>query len=317
MKTLRVPITDVGLLATQLANRIVGQYGLQEYHLVAIPRGGVPVAYVLAERLRAQGSTASMSLPSDHVRTRSTSIVVDDIVVTGETMKRVLDAGEAVLGVALYAKPDSPPGVWAACKVPVDTWVQFPWEERDDDLGKPEDAVRRLIEYLGEDPTEEDLLDTPKRVLRFYDELREARDAEIVATTFSSTVQDFVVTSGIPFASLCRHHMLPYFGEAAIGYVPHGKILGLSKPPRAVQQAAGALTVQEHLTAQVAEQVREWTASEDVAVVTTAVHSCMVIRGVKALGARTSASTMLGKFRTAPSLRAEFFAVIGEARSLA
>lgn len=316
MRTLRVTLGEVSALTYNLADRILAEYGLREYHLVAIPRGGVPVAYALAGYLRSKGCTVDISLPEDHVRNRGFSIAVDDILVTGNTIRRVVDAGEAALGVALYGKYESADR-FVALAVEPDVWVQFPWEQNDADLGKPEDAVRRLIEYLGSDPTDEGLLDTPKRVLRFYDELREVRDAEIIPTTFSSTTQDLVVLSGIPFASLCEHHMLPYFGEASIAYVPHGKILGLSKPARAVQQAAAGLTVQEHVTAQIASQVSDWASSEDVAVVTTAVHSCMVLRGVRALGARASASAMLGKFRDSAPLRAEFFAVVNQARSLA
>lgn len=315
-------LRDVEKSVARLAGLIHGRYGLREYHFVAIPRGGVPVAYLLAEYLRREhGCAVLISLSSDHVRATSGDakvIAVDDITCTGASMERVVLAGEASSGAVLYAKgTEFGNEVLVAGTVNYDTWVQFPWEQGDADQGKPEDAVRRLIEYLGGDPTEEGFLDTPRRVLGFYDELNRIRDEEITATAFSSTTQDLVVMSGIPFASLCGHHMLPYFGEAAVAYVPHGKILGLSKLARAVQQAAAGLTVQEHLTAQAAEQISDWAESKEVAVVTTAVHSCMVIRGVRALGARASASTMLGKFRESAALRAEFFAIADQAKSLA
>lgn len=316
-------LRQVRVDARHLAALVVEHYGRRAYHLIAIPRGGVSVACLVAAELENQhGCTVGMSLPSEHVRATSGDvkvIVVDDILVTGATMARVLGAGEASSGAVLYIKgnPYSEKTVLHAAVADKTLWVQFPWEVADEDLGKPEDAVRRLIEYLGEDPTEEDLLDTPRRVLRFYDELREMRDTEITGTMFSSTTQDLIITSGMPFASLCRHHMLPYFGEASVAYVPHGEILGLSKSARAVQQAAGGLTVQEHITAQVAEQVKDWTKSEDVAVVTMATHLCMTMRGAKAVGSRTSASAMLGMFRESFALRAEFFAVLREAKSLA
>lgn len=284
-----------------------------------IPRGGIPAAMMVAKAWADLGDRHEIPVfSSDDVPEsfRARIVLVDDIRVTGNTMARAkaLFASNVMSQVVLVHKGLAS-DVLSGMEVPANEWVTFPWETREND-GKPEDAVSRLIEYLGDDPTRDELLETPARVLRFYDELRTASEQEITATTFDSTTKDLVVISGIPFASLCEHHMLPFFGEAAIGYIPNGYILGLSKPARAVQQAAAALTVQEHLTAQVAEQISEWAKSPNVGVVTTAVHSCMVIRGVKAVGSRTSSSAMLGSFRTAPELRAEFFSVVEGASRL-
>jgi GTP cyclohydrolase I len=292
--------------------------------LAGIPRGGIAVAFSAARHLEDAVVLSTAEAVGPRAEVDAPLIVVDDIMVTGNTAKRAYNATGAAMVATLVHKSADPQDHGAlsavryasAVKVPLSEWVQFPWERNDRDQGKPEDAVSRLIEYLGDDPTRDELLETPARVLRFYDELRNASEQEIVATVFDSSTKDLIVISGIPFASLCEHHMLPFFGEAAIGYIPNGSILGLSKPARAVQQAAAALTVQEHLTAQVAEQISEWTKSPAVAVFTTAVHSCMVIRGVKAIGSRTSASAMLGSFRTAPELRAEFFAVVEGASRL-
>lgn len=324
-------LRDVQESADRLGMLIYERYGRRQYHLIAIPRGGVPVAYILAEALRKRGCLVGMSLSSDHVRASADgekTIAVDDILTTGRTMGRVLSSGEASSGAVLYTKDSSLMlNTLYAEVVTADVWIQFPWEQADEDLGKPEDAVRRLIEYLGDDPTRGGLRETPARVLRFLEEAKKQPAPDSVAA-FETEVGDLIVTARIPFASLCEHHMLPYFGEASVGYIPHvtvqdgggrlgGKLLGLSKAARAVQIAAGGLTLQEHLTRGAAVIVSEWAHSEDVAVLTTATHSCMVVRGVKAIGSRTLASAMLGKFRTSAPLRAEFFAVVREAKSLA
>ena len=105
--------------------------------------------------------------------------------------------------------------------------------------------------------------------------------------------------------------MLPYTGVVAIGYIPNGKLLGLSKAARCLRMYAGGLTIQEELTRKVAKKMSELTGSEDVAVVITATHTCMTMRGIQATGASTTSSAMLGKFRDAPALRAEFMALAG------
>ena len=240
-------------------------------------------------------------------------IIVDDIYFSGKSMDEALArhghaVGWAVLVLKTMAHEIT--GVFGA-DFPLATWVQFPWETKDKDLGKPEDAVTRLIEYVGDDPTRPGLEETPKRVLRFLEEVKARRDLDWTATTFDSTIEDLQAMGGIKFNSLCEHHMMPYFGTAAIGYIPNGKLIGLSKLPRILRSAAGGLTMQEHVTHFVAEAVKKATGSEDVAVVTTCSHTCMTVRGVKSEGASMISSAMLGKFKTAPALRLEFLALTG------
>jgi len=307
---------DVSLAEVQgLVNRCIEQLNPlpSTMSLVGIPRGGITVAALL-----------SAAMPSVPVRIFSSAergslfpisppaYLVDDVVATGETIQRALVGhdGEYRGIIVLVDKRKIAPETIHGLQT--DQWVTFPWE-RSEPSG-PEDAVRRLIEWAGDDPARPGLLDTPRRVLRFLEEIREQGKEEVSPTTFESEVEDLIVTAGIPFASLCEHHMLPYWGEASVGYVPHGKLLGLSKAARAVYTCAAGLTVQEHLTHRVAQYITEWTGSQDVAVVTTAVHSCMTVRGARAIGARTSASAMYGRFRESPAIRAEFFAVVEGAK---
>jgi GTP cyclohydrolase IA len=173
------------------------------------------------------------------------------------------------------------------------------------------DAVRELISYLGDDPERDELRDTPRRVVDFYDELRTGPDP-FTATTFPSHgFGDLVVVRDIPLFSLCEHHMLPWFGRATVGYIPNGRLLGLSKLPRIVYEIQSHLTTQESVTHQVAEAVTAATHSDAVAVTTIAVHSCVTVRGAKAHGSSTVASAMFGQFRTNMALRSEFLQLIG------
>lgn len=177
-------------------------------------------------------------------------------------------------------------------------------------------AVRELITYLGEDPDRDELRDTPRRVVDFYDELRNGPEL-FTATTFPSHgFGDLVVVRDIPLFSLCEHHILPWFGRATVGYIPNGRLLGLSKLPRIVYEIQSRLTTQERVTHEVAEAVAAATSSDAVAVTTIAVHSCITVRGVKAHGSSTVASAMFGQFRTNTALRQEFLQLIGPTSAL-
>lgn len=171
------------------------------------------------------------------------------------------------------------------------------------------EAVKVLILYLGGNPDQEDLKDTPRRVLAFYDEFKAACEPQDF-TWFQSDVSDLLVVKDVPLFSLCAHHILPYYGKAHVGYLPSGRLLGLSKVARIVRQQASRLTVQEELSRDIAKAVQEATASQDVAVVTEASHMCMAMRGIRAVGAQATASAMLGRFRSEPELRAEFLGIV-------
>lgn len=171
------------------------------------------------------------------------------------------------------------------------------------------DAVRVLLRYIGEDPTREGLADTPRRFLKM---LRE-RTAPVVfnPTTFAGEAYDeMIVQDGIPFYSLCEHHMLPFFGTATVAYIPRDRIVGLSKLARLVDAQANALQNQERITTQIADRLSEFTGSQDVAVVLRARHMCMEMRGVKKPGTHTTTSRLRGVFRSESTARAELMALI-------
>jgi GTP cyclohydrolase I len=179
------------------------------------------------------------------------------------------------------------------------------------DLVRAERAVADLLAALGQDPSSEQLLDTPRRVAASYAEF--LTPAPFTPTTFPNDegYDELVLARAIPFSSLCQHHLLPFVGVAHVGYLPAGRILGLSKLARVVERFARRLQLQERLTTQVAAWLQDQLAPKGVGVVLEAEHQCMTLRGVRAAGARTVTSALHGLLRTDPRSRQEFLALTG------
>src|SRR6187397_372760 len=173
-----------------------------------------------------------------------------------------------------------------------------------------QDAIRQLLAELGEDPGREGLRDTPRRVeksLRFLTSGYEADvDAVINNALFSVEYNEMVIVRDIDFYSLCEHHLLPFFGKCHIAYIPDGKVIGLSKIPRLVDVFARRLQVQERLTSQIAELIKEAINPQGVGVIVEARHLCMMMRGVEKQHSSTITSAMLGAFRDERPTRDEF-----------
>jgi GTP cyclohydrolase IA len=181
-----------------------------------------------------------------------------------------------------------------------------------DEDGPVEGAVREILAEIGEDPEREGLRGTPQRVHRMYMELTAGYhvdpDRLINDAIFDVDYSEMVVVKDIPFYSLCEHHLLPFFGSAAVAYIPHGKVVGLSKIPRVVEMYARRLQVQERLTQQIAQFLETRLQPQGVGVVVEATHLCAVMRGVRKPGTVMTTSAVLGLFRSRDRTRAEFFA---------
>jgi GTP cyclohydrolase I len=177
------------------------------------------------------------------------------------------------------------------------------------------DAIRTLLEELGEDPSREGLAGTPDRVRRMYAELtdgyRTDPEALFNGASFAVDYDEMVVVRDIEFYSLCEHHLLPFFGKAHVGYLPRGRVIGLSKIPRVVDMYAHRLQVQERMTQQVAGFLMERLDPKGVGCVIEATHLCTVMRGVKKQEATMVTSSMLGTFRRDGRTRSEFLTFIG------
>jgi GTP cyclohydrolase I len=172
-----------------------------------------------------------------------------------------------------------------------------------------EDLCRTLITELGDDPDRPGLIDTPARWARWWREFANY-DPGTIDTVFShDTLDQMVAVSGIRVWSLCEHHLLPFWCDIAIGYLPNGHVLGLSKFARVAHEVAHRLQVQERLVHDIATTLQTLTGSEDVAVVGRGEHLCMTMRGIRTPATMTT-SVMLGRFRQNDATRAEFFELI-------
>ena len=179
-----------------------------------------------------------------------------------------------------------------------------------------EEAVRTLLRWAGDDPRREGLQDTPKRVVRSYEEFfagYEADPVDMLQRTFEEIdgYDEMVVLRDIRFESHCEHHMAPIIGKAHVAYLPRRRVVGISKLARVVEVYAKRLQIQEKMTSQIANTINEVLQPLGVAVVIEAAHQCMTTRGVHKPGVIMVTSRMLGGFRNDPSTRREFLAMIG------
>ena len=177
-----------------------------------------------------------------------------------------------------------------------------------------EQAVRTILVALGEDPEREGLHDTPRRVAAMYRGLLSREP--LVLTDFENPRYDqMIVVKDIPISSLCEHHLLPFVGHCHIGYIPNGRVVGLSKLVRIARYHCAALQIQERLTEQIADDLQERLQPMGVAVTIEAEHTCMSVRGVKTPEVATVTSALRGVFLEKPEARAEFFAICRDGRS--
>jgi len=177
-----------------------------------------------------------------------------------------------------------------------------------------EDAYKTIIKQCGEDLNRPGLLDTPKRAAKAMKFLTQgyAQDLDTVINNamFPSDSREMVIVKDIELYSMCEHHLLPFIGKAHVAYIPNGMVLGLSKVARIVDMFARRFQIQEQLTTEIAETIRNVTGAEGVGVVIEAKHMCMMMRGVQKQNSVMKTSSMLGTFRSNQSTRAEFLTLL-------
>lgn len=186
------------------------------------------------------------------------------------------------------------------------------------DLPRIERAVREILEAVGEDPERDGLLETPARVARMYAELfggLHLDPGRHLKKVFQETYDEMVLVRDISFNSMCEHHMLPFMGVAHVGYVPNGKVAGLSKLARVVEEVSKRPQVQERMTHQIADLMSSELDAKGVIVVLEATHSCMTIRGIRKPGSLTVTSAVRGLLRSNESTRAEAMSLIQSKQS--
>ena len=181
-------------------------------------------------------------------------------------------------------------------------------------IGKIEEITKQLLEEIGEDPNREGLIKTPNRVSKawefFSKGYKENLDIIINGAIFEEDARDMVIVRDIEFFSLCEHHLIPFFGKAHVGYIPNGKVIGLSKIPRIIDMFSRRLQVQERLTHQIADAINIVLNPKGVSVVMEGRHMCMQMRGVEKQNSFTSTSAMSGQFKKSAETRSEFLSII-------
>jgi GTP cyclohydrolase I len=176
-----------------------------------------------------------------------------------------------------------------------------------------EHHVQQILRLIGEDVDREGLLDTPARVTRMYEEIfagYAVNPRDVLGVTFDEQHEELVIVKDITYYSQCEHHMAPFFGKIHIGYIPSGKIAGLSKFARLVEAITRKLQVQERITSQIADILEEVLKPHGIMVIVEGEHLCMCARGVKKPGSQTITSAVRGQFRKDSALRSEFMSLV-------
>ena len=178
-----------------------------------------------------------------------------------------------------------------------------------------QESVHALILAIGEDPNREGLVDTPRRMAEMYEEIFQGVDvdpASVLQVGFEEDHEEMVIVKDIPFYSLCEHHFMPFFGSFHVGYIPKGRVVGISKLARCVEILARRPQLQERLTSQIADIIMSELGASGVAVVGHAQHLCMTMRGVKKPGSQVVTSANRGVFRDNSITRSEFMALLAD-----
>jgi GTP cyclohydrolase I len=186
------------------------------------------------------------------------------------------------------------------------------------DLESIQQAIRTILKAVGEDPDRSGLLDTPRRVAKMYAEMfagLQQDPARHLRVTFPEEYNELVLVRDIPFTSMCEHHLLPFSGTAHVGYIPEGRVTGLSKLARVVDEVAHRPQVQERMTQTIADMIENELNTSGVAVMVQAEHSCMSIRGVKKHGTSTVTIAMRGVFKTSLASRSEILSLMSQHKS--
>jgi len=269
-------------------------FALKDVALYGVPRGGLHVMAAVVPYL---------NMPHRIVETpEDATILLDDLVDSGATMREYRKKNATAPFLTLIPKR---PGD--------DTWYEFPWERMTCEVG-PEENVRRVLEFIGEDPEREGLVETPGRVVRSWAELYSGyrQDPKAVLKVFADGACDeMVVLKDVEFFSSCEHHMLPFMGKAHIGYVPNGKVVGISKLARLLEVFTRRLQIQERIGQQVTEILQDVLQPKGCGCILEAKHLCMTCRGVGKQNSVMVTSSLRGVFLSELAARQEFFRLAG------
>jgi len=289
---------DVHSLGVSLCEKILDclDHTTEEVKIYPVPRGGIYVAIMLQHLINAEEQIDNWEIVES---TSEATIIVDDIIDTGSTMQYYERKYSHIPFFALVLKEDN-------------EWVSFPWERMTKDNG-PVDNVRRLLEYIGENPKREGLLETPNRVIRSYETLfggYKQKPEDVLKIFEDGACNEMVLLKDVEFTSFCEHHILPFFGKAHIAYIPDGRVIGISKLARILEIYARRLQIQERIGQQITDCLMKFLKPKGAACVLEAQHACMVCRGVQKQNSVMMTSSLTGVFLEHAQTRSEFFSMI-------
>ena len=289
----------LGLVCENIYRPIRGIMDAEHFNhparIYGVPRGGVPIAMML---IGIEGVNGRLQLADS---LDDCHFVVDDIIDSGATRRSILARYPSVRFFAAVNKADE------------EEWIVFPWEKGCEQ--GPEENVRRLMEYIGEDVNREGLIETPSRVIRSYSKLfggYKINPASVMKTFEDGACDSMVLLKNIDFYSTCEHHMLPFFGRCHIAYIPNGRVIGVSKLARLMEIFARRMQIQERIGQQITGALEEYLQPKGAACVIEAQHFCMTSRGVEKQNAKMVTSSLTGVFKDNASTRQEFFNAIKE-----
>ena len=293
---------DCQLMADVLASRILEHFKEKNKDYISIygiPRGGIHIAQLLCSY---KGNSKGVSFRIVD-RPEQASAFVDDIVDSGATKEYWNKQYPEIPFFGLVERTESN----------ANFWYVFPWETTE--LNGPEDSIRRILEFIGEDPNREGLIETPKRIIKSYTRLfgGYGKNPEDLMKVFEDgACNEMVVLKNIHFYSTCEHHMLPFFGKAHVAYIPNGKVIGVSKLARLVDMFARRMQIQERIGTQVVEALMKYLNAKGAACIIEAQHMCMTARGVENQTSKLTTSALRGAFLENPQTRMEFLQIIKE-----
>lgn len=288
----RLNWSDVAARASVLASENLTQINKRVYGY-GVPRGGVFAA------LAVQAAYRPLNLVE---QPEDADVIIDDVLDSGSTFASYRRRFGDKPFLVLVNKHDEN----------IHSWVQFPWNRMEKEDG-PQDNIRRILQYIGEDPNREGLRETPDRVVRSYAELfagYKQDPADIFKTFDGDGYDEIVLLKDIEIHSMCEHHMLPFIGRAHVAYIPDGKVIGLSKLARLVDIFARRLQIQEKLTTQVTEALNANLRPRGAACVIEAKHLCVSCRGVQKQHSSMVTSSLTGAFKEEHSARQELLTLI-------
>lgn len=303
MRKSRYTWVNLSLDANNLVHKIVKEKNIRIKSVCGIPKGGLVPAAMIAGLLK---------IPvTDFVG--SETLIVDDILDSGATIAQYKQRFPNNIYAVLVSKKYSPKieNVYVATKKTADCWVEFPWEDRTEKTG--EDLITRQLELIGENPTREGLVETPKRVVSAYQYIfsgYKANPQSVFKTFDTDGYSEMILLKDCEIYSCCEHHMLPFFGKVHVAYIPDKKIIGISKLARLVDIFAKRLQIQERLCKQVTGALMSNLSCKGAACVIEANHLCMRMRGVEKQNSIMVTSSLEGSFLTEPATRTEFFSMI-------